>query len=354
MNKKITIGIVSLIALVAVAIYFTKNETPKTLSTTPSQEKNVTIGAILAMSGYAAADGEDIKNGIELARTDLKKEGVNLNVEYYDDGTDPKKTISGLELMNAKGIKSIIGPTWGFQVTAAMPIFEKNNMLGYVPSSGSDVVIGTSNRVFYGQPKVSDQIKIVNDWIKVTGAKKIALMTVNSSGDSWGDAHISTWQDAANIAGVQVVLEQKIDLSLEVAQMPLFVLKAKSLGADAIIWSGTEGGAINMLKRMQEQKYNVPILAERLLAEAITTGKIIKGDMSISIITGGISDTYRAKSDSAYGPATKINYAESAYDLTTRAAKNELNHGKKDLTEYAKDNYVNNVNNRGWVMYNYK
>ena len=342
------LGIVALLVIVSVAVYFMKSETP---NKTSLKEKNITIGAVLAMSGYASVDGEDIKNGIELAKADLKKEGITLNVEYYDDGTDPKKTISGLELMNSKGIKSIIGPTWGFQVTAAMPVFDKNNMLGYVPSSGSDVVIGNSDRVFYGQPKVRDQVKIVSDWIKNTGVKKLALMTVNSSGDSWGDAHISTWQEAAKLAGVQVVVSEKIDLSLEINQMPLFVLKAKSLSADAIIWSGTEGGAINMIKKMQELKYTPQILAERLLAEAVTTGKVTKTGLDISIITGGVSDVYRQKSDAAYGTTTKINYAESAYNMTRGAVSNEMGHGGKDLLEYAKDNYKNNVNSRGWIMY---
>ena len=119
--------------------FLNENKAPVT---TVATEKSVNVGAVLALTGYAAIEGENIKDGIELAKADLKKEGINLNVEYYDDATDPKKTITGVSYMNGKGIKTIFGPTWSYQISAALPVIAQNSMTAIIADTSSDVVEG--------------------------------------------------------------------------------------------------------------------------------------------------------------------------------------------------------------------
>ena len=103
-TKNILLTILA-IAVLAGGFYFFKGNNS---SAPVSVNKTVKVGAVLALTGYAAIDGGNIKDGIELAKTDLQKEGITLNVEYYDDATDPKQTVAGVNYMNTKGLKTIL------------------------------------------------------------------------------------------------------------------------------------------------------------------------------------------------------------------------------------------------------
>ena len=139
-TKNILLTLLVVIIISAGFYFLNGKETPiNTIAT----EKSVNVGAVLALTGYAAIDGGNIKDGIELARADLKKEGINLNVEYYDDATDPKKTITGVSYMNGKGIKTIFGPTWSYQISAALPVIAQNSMTAIIADTSSDVVEGS-------------------------------------------------------------------------------------------------------------------------------------------------------------------------------------------------------------------
>ena len=88
------------VAVLAGGIYFLRGNT----SPAPvAVNKTVNFGAVLALTGYASNEGNALKNGTELAKMMLAKEGITMNVEYYDDNTDPKKSIAGVQLMHCAG-----------------------------------------------------------------------------------------------------------------------------------------------------------------------------------------------------------------------------------------------------------
>ncbi len=106
MKKQIYIA-VAVVAVVALAIVATKHQTGPT--------EAIRIGAVLGLTGDAAQDGLSIKRGIELAKADLAKEGIVVEIEYQDDKTDPKQTVSALQyLLSTNRPQAIIGPTWSF------------------------------------------------------------------------------------------------------------------------------------------------------------------------------------------------------------------------------------------------
>ena len=98
-NKYIITVVIASIALISGFVYV--NDKQEVV------DNNLNFGAVLALTGYASIDGNNIKDGIELAKADLVKEGINLEVEYFDDGTDPKKTVAGVSYFNSKGIKKL-------------------------------------------------------------------------------------------------------------------------------------------------------------------------------------------------------------------------------------------------------
>lgn len=58
------------------------------------QEPNLTVGVSTTLSGPAALWGESFRNGIELARQDLSKQGIVIDVVYMDDQLSPVQAVS--------------------------------------------------------------------------------------------------------------------------------------------------------------------------------------------------------------------------------------------------------------------
>ncbi len=331
MNKRLYIGLVVAV-LVAGGIYMTT--TAKKEQTTQNTEtKTVNFGAVLAFSGFAAHDGENIKDGIELAKQDLLKENIVLNVEYFDDATDPKKTIAGVEFMNSKGIKTIFGPTWSFQISAALPTIHKYGMTAYIADSSSDVVEGDpiqKEHIVHGVSPIYQIIDPSTQWMKDNKVTKLGIITVDGS---WDIAHTEAWKKSATNAGITVGLAEKSTYANEGAVVATYVIKAKAAGIDGIVWTGTDAGAIALIKKMQELDYKVPVLATRQMMAVSNAKKVDIGDINVSMIESARSEAFDEKYRAVYNREPS-KYAESSYDLTMIAVRAELEKDSITAREY--------------------
>ena len=357
-TKNILLTLLAVIIISSGLYFLNGKQTPANVVTTG---KTVNFGAVLALTGYAVNEGTQIQQGIELAKTDLKNEGITLNVEYYDDATDPKKSIAGVEYMNAKGIKTIFGPTWSYQISAALPKIVEYNMTAYIGDTSSDVVEGEPTQKAHLVHGISPVYQIEEptvSWIKEQKIKKIAILTVDGT---WGKAHTAAWKKAAKNAGAEVILIDMFDYPSEPKTLPTLIVKAKSLGVDGIVWTGTEAGAISIVKKMQETKYSVPVLGTVYLKSAVDTGKVSRGDLQLFEIESISSQSFRDKYKAVYGVEPGA-VAEPAYDLAIIATRAELEKGTKTPQEYLlskehkgfaktyKFNSDGDVINHGWKI----
>ncbi len=329
-TKNILITFAVIIVIASGFYFFTNSSTP---TVSPTTTKTINFGAVLALSGYAVTEGTQIKNGTELAKAELAKEGITMNVEYYDDTTDPKKSVAGVEYMHSKGITTIFGPTWSYQITAALPKIAEYNMMAFIGDTSSDVVEGDASQKSLLVHGISPTYQIeapTAEWIKQQGIKKIAILTVDGT---WGNVYTAAWKKAAEDAGAEVVLVDMFDYPSEPTTLPTLIIKAKSLHVDGIVWTGTEAGAIAMVKKMQELKYNVPVLGTVYIKQASDTGKITKGDSKLYEIENMSSQAFRDNYKKIYGTEPGA-VAEPAYDLAMIAAHTELEKGAMTTQEY--------------------
>lgn len=88
MRRKEWFAVLIVVVIIIILSFF-----PSPLNT-DDKNKELTIGAILPLSGPSAIWGENIKNGMELAKKDLEKEGIGLNVVYEDSKADPNEGIN--------------------------------------------------------------------------------------------------------------------------------------------------------------------------------------------------------------------------------------------------------------------
>ena len=106
---------VSLLSLVAVGAIVFSSGSGESMGT-----HEIRMGAVLSLTGQGATDAEEMRRGIELARTDLAKRGIAVDVVYEDDATDPKRTVAAFEkLARVDQVDFVVGPTWSFLGDAA-------------------------------------------------------------------------------------------------------------------------------------------------------------------------------------------------------------------------------------------
>ena len=358
MKNKTIYALVAVVLIIA-GIYGAHTKQSETVQTIDS--KTVNFGAVLALTGYAVNEGTQLQHGIELAKTDLAKEGITMNVEYYDDATDPKKSIAGVELMHSKGIKTIFGPTWSYMISAALPTLSKYDMMAFIGDTSSDVVEGDvtqKSRLVHGISPIYQIEAPSVAWMKEKGVTKLAILTVDGT---WGTVHTEAWKKSAVQAGAETTMVEMFTYPSEPTVLETLIVKAKSEGVDGIVWTGTEAGAIAMVGKMQEIGYNVPVLGTVYLKTAVDLGKVSGKNLDLSDIKSKSSKAFSDKYKAVYGVEPGA-VAEPAYDLALFAARAELEKGTKTTQEYllSKDHKgfaqtykfdaSGDVINHGWIV----
>jgi ABC-type branched-subunit amino acid transport system substrate-binding protein len=206
-------------------------------------------------------------------------------------------------------------------------------MTAYIGDTSSDVVEGDTaqkSHLVHGISPVYQIREPSASWIKEQRIKKLAILTVDGT---WGTAHTEAWEKAAKDAGAEVVMAEMMDYPSEPTTLPTLIVKAKSLGVDGIVQTGTEAGAISLIKKMHALNYNVPVLGTVYLKNAVDTGKVTKGNLQLFEIESKGSETFRDKYRSVHGVEPGAS-AEPAYDLAVIATYTELEKGTTTAQEY--------------------
>jgi branched-chain amino acid transport system substrate-binding protein len=173
--KKIAWFCAALLAVVVLGL-FLKHPAPRSAG--------IHIGAVLGLTGDAATDALNIKRGIDLAKDDLAKQGVEVEIVYQDDHTDPKQTVSAIRyLLSTAKPQAIIGPTWSFLEDAAAPVIAQEKIIAYAPADTSEFVNVRSPYQFHGAPRNALSVKPMVAWMLQHGSKRIAIITDSSA---WG------------------------------------------------------------------------------------------------------------------------------------------------------------------------
>lgn len=104
----------------------------------PTQSVNLTIGALLPMSGSYSSQGSTDRFVLEKAKEDINKafsrdfDGIpKINVVYEDTRSDPDTALAKMKLLHERGIDYFIGPYTSAELEAVKP---------YVDSTGVTVI----------------------------------------------------------------------------------------------------------------------------------------------------------------------------------------------------------------------
>jgi branched-chain amino acid transport system substrate-binding protein len=182
LDKKIILGIIIVLVIAALTFVLISSPNP-TASFTFAPKDTLLIGASLSLTGKAASYGSDIKNGIEFAIEELKKnkKPIKVSILFDDTASSPQNaTTSAQKFIQVDKAKAII--TLGADETLAVtPITENNNIILFTPIGGSDKIDSSGEYVFRNREASKLTTDALANLLDKKGYDKVVLFVAKTS-----------------------------------------------------------------------------------------------------------------------------------------------------------------------------
>jgi len=157
-KNKITIvvAVIFVIAIAVLLVVFNNDSSANGFSVKDTGD-TIKIGAIMPLSGDAAAYGIPLQKIADLAVKEINDaggiKGKKLKIIYEDGTCDAKgATSSAQKLINVDGVKIIFGGLCSGETLGAAPITEANKVILFSAASGSPDITNAGDYVFRNFP----------------------------------------------------------------------------------------------------------------------------------------------------------------------------------------------------------
>jgi branched-chain amino acid transport system substrate-binding protein len=307
-NQNILIGIIIIIILALVGWRAYEGQ--------KARGSSITIGAVLPLSGVAAQDGENEKNGIAMAISEINATGGiggrQLSAIFEDDESDPKISVSAVtKLISIDNIQVMIGGTWDFLANAVVPVIAQDKRVMITPSTFPDTLQATSTYLFETHSPVAIDEPIFE---KFLNRFKNPRVVVIAPSQPWGMAHVRAFEQAIAATHSQLVKEvilPNFDDNDIQGQLTL----VKPLRPDVILTAINFDDYAAFMKRRFALGISAPVLAEQKVEDMYARDNL-SADLLSNVFVfrfSPSSPTFVSAYQKMYGDAPK-EYADTAYD----------------------------------------
>jgi branched-chain amino acid transport system substrate-binding protein len=274
--------------------------------------KPIVIGSVLGLTGDAAVDSLNIQRGMELARADLAKQGITVDIKYEDDETDSTKTVLATQrLISLYQPQAFVGFTWDFLLDAASPIIISAKVPTYSPGNTPETSSSRSPYIFFGTSLNTTKLQPTADFLEQNHSKRVAIVIQKSA---WGLEMIDIYKQAAALAGASVVMVDQSDYGQEASVFPTVAAEIKQDGADTLLWSGAEASVDVLLPKLEQLGVDIPVIGDVGIEDSVRNGHVVKTMTSPWLVyKTNISQAFAQKFEAAYGSAPGV-YSDFAYD----------------------------------------
>ena len=259
----------TLIVFLLVTVFLTTTSVPQTLA------KEVKIGFLLTLTGYAAFFGKMQETALKMAQKEFEKmgpvAGSDLKFIIYDTGCKPQDAILMTQrLMHTDNVLCIIGPLLSTEAEQVFPIVNRDKVP--IISSCAKPGLTEANRPWtFRNAMTSDKVNepTIRMWVKQNNIKTVAILTDIKSkvSESYGKGVAPA---LLKKYGVQVI--ENIDFVTEDADFSAQITKVKGANPDGIVMAGEYALAANIAREARKQGLKQPLIAD----VPITTPEFIK------------------------------------------------------------------------------
>lgn len=221
-----------------------------------SGEGTFKIGGIGPVSGPAAAYGEAVKNGMELAIKEINEaggiNGCQIEYNYQDDENDPEKSVNAYNTLKDWGMQMLVGTVTSKPCIAVGAETQSDNMFMITPSGSAVQCIAGDNafRVCFSDP---DQGKASAQYI---GSNKLAakVAIIYDSSSEYSDGIRESFVTEAANQGIEVVASEAFT-SDNNTDFSVQLDKAKEAGAELVFLPIYYQEASVILKQASDKEF---------------------------------------------------------------------------------------------------
>ena len=218
------------------------------------------VALLTTTSGAAAAYGESIKNGAELAVAQINGDANNVKINLLVEDTkgDKNEAINAMNKVIAKDkVVAVIGPMLSGEMMAAGPIANKNKVVALGTSTTAEGITDIGDYIFRNAVPESLAVDAaIRQSHKVLGFKTAAIMYSNNN-----DQMVSvnnTAKKALESEGVQIVATETFaDKDTDFSAQLTKIQQAKP---DIIIVASLYQEGALIMKKMRELGMNQPVV----------------------------------------------------------------------------------------------
>jgi branched-chain amino acid transport system substrate-binding protein len=137
-------------------------------------QKSFRVGVTAPFTGDFASYGEQIRNGVELAKGDLARRGINLDV-HYEDACIPSGAVSAInKLISLDKIQGLAANFCVIAMPAMATAIQKNKIPTFHAAGASDSILALGNYVFTTDLKVRTEARKLAEYAAVSLKAKTA------------------------------------------------------------------------------------------------------------------------------------------------------------------------------------
>ncbi|MBS3078606.1 ABC transporter substrate-binding protein [Candidatus Pacearchaeota archaeon] len=246
--KKRNIWIIGIIVVVIIiGIVYVNNKS--------KQEETIKIGAILPFSGSAAIYGEHARNGIEIAKEELKND--NFEIIYEDSLYTPKGGVDAYKkLKDINKIDSVI--TLASQISLSVqPLSTEDNILQIAIASTSPKFRTPNDLSFRTIPSVELHVKRLVQFMEEKNYSKIGILYANN--DFGKGARDSLLEEIKNNSKINIVGDESY--LTEAKDFRTSLLKLKEAKPNAVFIIGTATTYVDIFKQSKEIDFKTQYLS---------------------------------------------------------------------------------------------
>ena len=214
------------------------------------QQQVIQIGSLIPLTGNDAFWGQNIKNGIELARAEINQSGgvlgKQIEIVYEDSHSDPRTGTEAVnKLISSHGVQAVIGDTISSVILAVAPIMEKNKvvLLGFGESAE---ITKAGDYIFRNWNSASSDAEITGAF----ASKKSKKLVVLSQNDAFGKSAKALFVEQLQKGGAQVVFENEFEKGQ--SDFKTLLTRLRGLDYDGIYIASFHQQAILLLKQYKE------------------------------------------------------------------------------------------------------
>ncbi|HEX7724623.1 MAG TPA: ABC transporter substrate-binding protein [Candidatus Paceibacterota bacterium] len=210
----------------------------------------IRIGVVASLTGIAAPWGESMKNGIDLAISQINAVGGvggrPVQVIYEDDHTDSKAAISAYrKLVDVDHVSGIIGSVFDFTTQPLLPLAESDKIaLITPPSFRIEGSFELGDHSFTGLVTFDDMLLHYAQIFDTENIHKLGIIHFTSS---WGTEISKTFRSLMIESGKPAPVEE-IYNHLGGNDYRTALTKLKAAGVDAVFFDTLGDDTVNLLK----------------------------------------------------------------------------------------------------------